>query len=101
MSSLSSSLSIYGARPADSGLYHCRVQLPGLFNDQTATVYLTVMDVATAGPRSPKGRYQLSPASGGSNAETLNAPRSTVQDDGRRGGDNATGPAVARVQVLA
>uniref|UniRef100_A0A7N8X623 Ig-like domain-containing protein n=1 Tax=Mastacembelus armatus TaxID=205130 RepID=A0A7N8X623_9TELE len=25
------------ARPSDSGLYHCRVQLPGLFNDQIST----------------------------------------------------------------
>nr|XP_043897426.1 uncharacterized protein LOC122779304 isoform X7 [Solea senegalensis] len=40
--SSSSSLSIALTRPLDSGFYHCRVQLPGLFNDQTTSVHLII-----------------------------------------------------------
>ncbi|KAM9846772.1 hepatitis A virus cellular receptor 1 isoform 2-T2 [Aulostomus maculatus] len=39
-----SSLSIAKSRQSDSGFYHCRVQLPGLFNDQTYTVHLIVIE---------------------------------------------------------
>ncbi|XP_062262629.1 hepatitis A virus cellular receptor 1-like [Platichthys flesus] len=46
--SSTSSLSIFPSRASDSGFYHCRVQLPGLFNDQTATIHLIVLS-----PRSP------------------------------------------------
>ncbi|XP_042339343.1 hepatitis A virus cellular receptor 1 homolog, partial [Plectropomus leopardus] len=42
-SSSPSSLSIFNVRPSDSGFYHCRVQLPGLFNDQTSTVHLIII----------------------------------------------------------
>lgn len=38
----SSSLSISNLRPSDSGFFHCRMLLPGLFNDQTATLHLIV-----------------------------------------------------------
>uniref|UniRef100_A0A4W6D2P9 Ig-like domain-containing protein n=1 Tax=Lates calcarifer TaxID=8187 RepID=A0A4W6D2P9_LATCA len=41
--SSSSSLIISMSRPSDSGFYHCRVQLPGLFNDQTSTVHLIII----------------------------------------------------------
>lgn len=43
-SSSSSSLTIINSRPSDSGFYHCRVQLPGLFNDQTSTVHLIIIN---------------------------------------------------------
>nr|XP_057943168.1 hepatitis A virus cellular receptor 1 homolog [Doryrhamphus excisus] len=47
VSSFSSSaipyLWIFNVRPSDSGYYHCRVQLPGLFNDKTFTVLLIVI----------------------------------------------------------
>ncbi|CAL8363725.1 unnamed protein product [Lota lota] len=38
------SLFIYNTRQADSGFYHCRVQVPGLFNDQIYTVHLIVTE---------------------------------------------------------
>ncbi|KAF6729389.1 Hepatitis A virus cellular receptor 1 [Oryzias melastigma] len=41
--SSSSSLSISSSRPADTGFYHCRVQLPGLFNDQLSIVHLLIV----------------------------------------------------------
>ncbi|RVE63365.1 hypothetical protein OJAV_G00135530 [Oryzias javanicus] len=41
--SSSSSLSISSSRPADTGFYHCRVQLPGLFNDQVSIVHLLII----------------------------------------------------------
>ncbi|XP_010869513.2 hepatitis A virus cellular receptor 1 homolog isoform X1 [Esox lucius] len=40
------SLNIYNAREDDSGFYHCRVELPGLFNDLTFLVYLIVRPAA-------------------------------------------------------
>uniref|UniRef100_A0A8C9WXW6 Ig-like domain-containing protein n=1 Tax=Sander lucioperca TaxID=283035 RepID=A0A8C9WXW6_SANLU len=42
--SSSSSLSIFPSRPSDSGFYHCRVQLAGLFNDQISSVYLIIIN---------------------------------------------------------
>ncbi|XP_061752521.1 hepatitis A virus cellular receptor 1 homolog [Nerophis ophidion] len=42
-SSAVSNLYIFNVRPTDSGLYHCRVQLPGFFNDKTFTVLLIVV----------------------------------------------------------
>ncbi|XP_023255340.1 hepatitis A virus cellular receptor 1 homolog, partial [Seriola lalandi dorsalis] len=90
--SSSSSLSIFNSRPADSGFYHCRVQLPGLFNDQTSTVHLIIIS-----PRSA--------VSGDGDAENLNAPRtatsySTRDVTGETGSDvsNTTEPMVAQVQ---
>uniref|UniRef100_A0A3P9HH47 Ig-like domain-containing protein n=1 Tax=Oryzias latipes TaxID=8090 RepID=A0A3P9HH47_ORYLA len=41
--SSSSSLSISSSRPADAGFYHCRVHLPGLFNDQVSIVHLLII----------------------------------------------------------
>ncbi|KAM4726646.1 hepatitis A virus cellular receptor 2 homolog [Anableps anableps] len=43
VSSTTSALSISGPQLSDAGFYHCRVQLPGLFNDQTSTVHLIVI----------------------------------------------------------
>ncbi|XP_075888197.1 hepatitis A virus cellular receptor 1 homolog [Nelusetta ayraudi] len=37
------SLSISNPRPSDSGFFHCRVLLPGLFNDQTVTLHLIIL----------------------------------------------------------
>lgn len=48
MSASSSSLSIFHSRPSDSGFYHCRVQVPGLFNDQTFTVHLIILSSRTS-----------------------------------------------------
>nr|XP_029482849.1 hepatitis A virus cellular receptor 1-like isoform X3 [Oncorhynchus nerka] len=39
------SLIIYNVREGDSGFYHCRVALSGLFNDLTHTVHLIVRQV--------------------------------------------------------
>ncbi|XP_058482860.1 hepatitis A virus cellular receptor 1 homolog isoform X1 [Solea solea] len=50
--SSSSSLSIALTRPSDSGFYHCRVQLPGLFNDQTTSVHLIVASYPSVLPDS-------------------------------------------------
>uniref|UniRef100_A0A3Q4HN81 Ig-like domain-containing protein n=1 Tax=Neolamprologus brichardi TaxID=32507 RepID=A0A3Q4HN81_NEOBR len=46
--SASSSLSIFHSQPSDSGFYHCRVQVPGLFNDQTFTVHLIILSSRTS-----------------------------------------------------
>ncbi|XP_044078436.1 hepatitis A virus cellular receptor 1-like [Siniperca chuatsi] len=94
----SSSLSIVNSRPSDSGFYHCRVQLPGLFNDQTFTVLLIVIN-----PRSVVSDSSATETSS-QDAENLNAPHATG-DTGQvteRGsdvtGDDTTGPMVALVQ---
>ncbi|TWW75244.1 hepatitis A virus cellular receptor 1 homolog [Takifugu flavidus] len=95
VSSSSSSLSILSSRVADTGYYHCRVQLPGLFNDQIATIHLIIIHP----------RYWVSPTTEVSllrddtSTEILNAPNMTLQY-GFTGesGDNSTGPMVARVQ---
>nr|XP_043897423.1 uncharacterized protein LOC122779304 isoform X6 [Solea senegalensis]XP_043897425.1 uncharacterized protein LOC122779304 isoform X6 [Solea senegalensis] len=50
--SSSSSLSIALTRPSDSGFYHCRVQLPGLFNDQTTSVHLIITSYLSVLPDS-------------------------------------------------
>ncbi|XP_060942265.1 hepatitis A virus cellular receptor 1-like [Limanda limanda] len=90
--SSTSSLSIFPSRPSDSGFYHCRVQLPGLFNDQTATVHLIILS-----PRSP--------ASDAEDSEDLNAPHTATGDTIRclteeAGSEvtNPTEPMVALVQ---
>uniref|UniRef100_A0A3B5MMM7 Ig-like domain-containing protein n=1 Tax=Xiphophorus couchianus TaxID=32473 RepID=A0A3B5MMM7_9TELE len=36
--------------PSDAGFYHCRVQLPGPFNDQTFTVHLIIIRRTLAPP---------------------------------------------------
>nr|XP_046267235.1 hepatitis A virus cellular receptor 1-like [Scatophagus argus] len=97
-SSSSSTLSIFKSGPADSGFYHCRVQLPGLFNDQTSIVHLIIIT-----PRSVlfgSAATETSEPSGNRGEENLNAPQTTTGSS--RGsdvtGDNSTGPMVAQVQ---
>ncbi|XP_033503894.1 hepatitis A virus cellular receptor 2 homolog isoform X3 [Epinephelus lanceolatus] len=95
-SSSSSSLTIINSRPSDSGFYHCRVQLPGLFNDQTSTVHLIIIN-----PRSV-----VSDSSDGGDTVTLNAPytagydtRDVTEVTGSDvTGEDTTGPMVALVQ---
>ncbi|KAJ3589153.1 hypothetical protein NHX12_010001 [Muraenolepis orangiensis] len=38
------SMSIHNIQQADSGFYHCRVQVPGLFNDQVYLVHLIITE---------------------------------------------------------
>uniref|UniRef100_A0A672ZFF4 Ig-like domain-containing protein n=1 Tax=Sphaeramia orbicularis TaxID=375764 RepID=A0A672ZFF4_9TELE len=64
------SMSIYKTRPSDSGFYHCRVQVPGPFNDQTFTVHLIVI--------SPQSVVSDSSESANVNKQTLNTPHTTV-----------------------
>ncbi|KAL7390779.1 hypothetical protein ABVT39_027603 [Epinephelus coioides] len=86
-SSSSSSLTIINSRPSDSGFYHCRVQLPGLFNDQTSTVHLIIINH-------------------GGDTVTLNAPHTAGYDTrdvtevtgSDITGEDTTGPVVALVQ---
>ncbi|XP_049598911.1 hepatitis A virus cellular receptor 1 homolog [Syngnathus scovelli] len=82
-------LSIYNVRSSDSGLYHCRVQLPGLFNDKTFSVFLIVIkgDGNLNAPPTTQGG-SLEAGTGSDVTQIL--WDSTV--------DDTTGPAVARVQ---
>ncbi|XP_076606935.1 uncharacterized protein LOC143332943 [Chaetodon auriga] len=103
--SSSSSLSIMKSRPSDSGFYHCRVQLSGLFNDQTSTVHLIIIN-----PRSvvsESSATETSELSENRDAENLNAPRTTTgffrggvteQRGGDVTGEDSTEPMVALVQ---
>uniref|UniRef100_A0A3B5KFB8 Ig-like domain-containing protein n=1 Tax=Takifugu rubripes TaxID=31033 RepID=A0A3B5KFB8_TAKRU len=59
VSSSSSSLSILSSRVADTGYYHCRVQLPGLFNDQIATIHLIIIHRMTVRPQANINNKQL------------------------------------------
>ncbi|MEQ2218561.1 hypothetical protein XENOCAPTIV_005020, partial [Xenoophorus captivus] len=43
VSSSNAALSISESQFSDAGFYHCRVQLPGLFNDPTSTVHLIII----------------------------------------------------------
>ncbi|KAK5623389.1 hypothetical protein CRENBAI_015091 [Crenichthys baileyi] len=43
VSSSTAALSISGSQFSDAGFYHCRVQLPGLFNDPTSTIHLIII----------------------------------------------------------
>ncbi|XP_038565627.1 hepatitis A virus cellular receptor 1 homolog [Micropterus salmoides] len=90
--SSSSSLDIFNSRTSDSGFYHCRVQLPGLFNDQTSTVHLIIIT-----PRSV-----VSETSGSPNAPRTTAgyTRGRLTETGNDvTGESATGPMVAQVQA--
>ncbi|XP_041657755.1 hepatitis A virus cellular receptor 1-like isoform X2 [Cheilinus undulatus] len=96
-SSLSSSLSILNSRLSDSGFYHCRVQLPGLFNDQTSSVYLIII----------KPHSTVSEPSAREDSGNLNTPLTTagfyIADLTQQTGsdvtaDSTTGPVVALVQ---
>ncbi|XP_068587833.1 hepatitis A virus cellular receptor 2 homolog [Cebidichthys violaceus] len=93
--SLSSSLTISTSQPSDAGFYHCRVQLAGLFNDQTTSVHLIVIDRTFASDSSDAG-----------DAGNLNAPhtpgyntREVTEETGSDvRGEDSTGPMVALVQ---
>ncbi|XP_020489064.2 T-cell immunoglobulin and mucin domain-containing protein 4 isoform X1 [Labrus bergylta] len=97
-SSSSSSLSILNSRLSDSGFYHCRVQLPGLFNDQTFTVHLIIIKphsaVSEPSDREHAGNLDTPP--------TTAAGFTTTDVTGQTGsdvtGDLTTGPMVALVQ---
>ncbi|XP_046894012.1 hepatitis A virus cellular receptor 1 homolog [Hypomesus transpacificus] len=55
------SMSMSGIRESDAGFYHCRVQLPGLFNDQTHVVHLIIRtDVSFIAPPLPAHPHRLS-----------------------------------------
>ncbi|MEQ2293257.1 hypothetical protein AMECASPLE_031454 [Ameca splendens] len=43
VSSSTAALSISESQFSDAGFYHCRVQLPGLFNDPASTVHLIII----------------------------------------------------------
>lgn len=93
LASSSSSLSIFSLRPSDSGFYHCRVQVPGLFNDQTFTVFLLIVSSPSVAATE---NSELS-------NQDLNAPHTTAghidEDTGRDvTGDSSTEPVVALVQ---
>ncbi|KAM9332772.1 hepatitis A virus cellular receptor 2 homolog [Pholidichthys leucotaenia] len=84
----SSSLSIFHLEPSDSGFYHCRLQLPGLFNDQTSTVHLIIIDPA---PKSVK-ISQLK------DTRKLKKPQTTTSYVTENTGSDVTEPMVALVQ---
>ncbi|XP_053188051.1 hepatitis A virus cellular receptor 1 homolog, partial [Scomber japonicus] len=70
----SSSLSISDSRLSDSGFYHCRVERPGLFNDQTFSLHLIIISSSRSVIDSPATESsELS-------AETLNAPRTATSE---------------------
>ncbi|XP_028277715.1 hepatitis A virus cellular receptor 1 homolog isoform X3 [Parambassis ranga] len=83
--SSSSSLFIQGVQSSDSGFYHCRAQLPGLFNDQTSSVHLIIIE--------PRSRTS---GEGSKDRGTPNAPPATTRSDVT--GDNSTEPMLALVQ---
>ncbi|XP_008296934.1 hepatitis A virus cellular receptor 2 homolog [Stegastes partitus] len=91
----SSSLSISSSQPSDAGLYHCRVQLPGLFNDQTSSVHLIIIDPR---PAVSSEHSEVSDDKG-----NLNAPQTTAGDITEGGdvtGGAPTEPMVAQVQPV-
>ncbi|XP_074528875.1 hepatitis A virus cellular receptor 2 homolog [Halichoeres trimaculatus] len=63
-----SSLSIFSSRPSDAGFYHCRVQVPGLFNDQTSTIHLIII----------KTHSVVSESTDAQDAGDLNTPYTTA-----------------------
>ncbi|XP_028277713.1 hepatitis A virus cellular receptor 1 homolog isoform X2 [Parambassis ranga] len=86
--SSSSSLFIQGVQSSDSGFYHCRAQLPGLFNDQTSSVHLIIIE--------PRSRTS---GEGSKDRGTPNAPPATTNETGSDvTGDNSTEPMLALVQ---
>ncbi|XP_026166072.1 hepatitis A virus cellular receptor 1 homolog [Mastacembelus armatus] len=88
----SSSLSILSARPSDSGLYHCRVQLPGLFNDQISTVHLIIINLL-----SDSSSEETSELPGGNGA--TNTLLTTTSYSRETGSDvSNTGPMVGLIQ---
>lgn len=91
----SSFLSISSSQPSDAGFYHCRLQLPGLFNDQTSSVHLIIIH--------PRPVFS-SEASKSSNDEgNLNAPLTTtdyITEGSDVTGGATTEPMVAVVQPV-
>ncbi|KAI3374089.1 hypothetical protein L3Q82_022632, partial [Scortum barcoo] len=88
-------LSILSSEPSDSGFYHCRVQLPGLFNDQTSSVHLIIIASRSAVSDSSSAETSELP-------DHLNAARTTTGysrgSDEVMTGHDTTGPMVALVQ---
>ncbi|XP_057677283.1 T-cell immunoglobulin and mucin domain-containing protein 4-like [Corythoichthys intestinalis] len=88
----SPSLSIFNVRPSDSGLYHCRVELPGPFNDKTFSVLLIVLK--------RDGNLNAPPTTQSVNLEDeegIDVTQSVIWWDSTV--DDTTGPVVARVQT--
>ncbi|XP_014870277.1 hepatitis A virus cellular receptor 2 homolog [Poecilia latipinna] len=88
-----SALSISGSRLSDAGFYHCRVHLPGPFNDPTSTVHLIIIQ-----PRSVIAEHL-----GREDVEKFNTPDTiTSFITNQRGSDVTVGagtePMVAQVQ---
>ncbi|KAK2827998.1 hypothetical protein Q5P01_019032 [Channa striata] len=103
--SLSSSFSLYifNSRPSDAGFYHCRVQLPGPFNDRTSTVHLIIIDPRPSSSEEsaelPETRDTAEPNPPEPNPPRTTAGYSTGDVAHERGSDvSATGPVVALVQ---
>uniref|UniRef100_A0A672GJU6 Ig-like domain-containing protein n=1 Tax=Salarias fasciatus TaxID=181472 RepID=A0A672GJU6_SALFA len=82
--SSSSSLSISDLRQSDSGFYHCRVQLPGLFNDETSSVHLIIVLRTSTPPTRPRPSPSASETpqlSDGKDQRSLNAPQTTAAQE--------------------
>ncbi|CAI5642410.1 hepatitis A virus cellular receptor 2 homolog isoform X1 [Oreochromis niloticus] len=94
VSASSSSLSIFHSRPSDSGFYHCRVQVPGLFNDQTFTVHLIIL----SSPRSVAVTENSELSDGDLNAPHTAAGHIAQEAGSDVTGDDTTQPVVALVQ---
>ncbi|XP_043997648.1 hepatitis A virus cellular receptor 1 homolog isoform X1 [Gambusia affinis] len=93
VSSSTSALSISGSRLSDAGFYHCRVQLPGPFNDQTSTVHLIII----------RPRSVISKPLGREDVEKFNTPNPITSFNTNQRGSDVTGgagtePMVAQVQ---
>ncbi|XP_054902664.1 hepatitis A virus cellular receptor 1 homolog [Poeciliopsis prolifica] len=93
MSSSTSALIISGSRLSDAGFYHCRVQLPGPFNDQTFTIHLIIA----------RPRPVISKHLGREDEEKLNTPNTVTSFNTHQRGSDVTGgagtePMVAQVQ---
>ncbi|XP_029028577.1 hepatitis A virus cellular receptor 1 homolog isoform X2 [Betta splendens] len=98
----SSFLYIMKSQPSDAGFYHCRLQLPGLFNDQTSTVHLIIIISPSSEVIDSSSKESLK-SSDGQEARNLNAPHTdasystaVVMETGRDG--NTTAAQVAQVQ---
>ncbi|XP_068188031.1 hepatitis A virus cellular receptor 1-like isoform X2 [Antennarius striatus] len=90
--SSSSSLTILNSRLSDAGFYHCRVQLPGPFNDQTSIIHLIIVPrvfVSKTTTKTPE-------LSDKKDAGKTNAPRTTTGSDVTEEG--STGPMIAYIQ---
>ncbi|XP_022078287.1 hepatitis A virus cellular receptor 1 homolog isoform X1 [Acanthochromis polyacanthus] len=93
--SSSSSLSISSSQPSDAGFYHCRLQLPGLFNDQTSSVHLIIID--------PRPVFSSEPSKRSDDEGNLNAPWTTtdyITEGTDVTGSATTEPMVAVVQPV-